>query len=283
MCTDAKMATAAVVALDESKSSIDNALKKDNATAAAYQRAMTLLSKSEDGIASRLTVITTYIATLRGEHAALVKLVDGHKTPSVRIQAYNNMMTFGRMKAFDAEKAIAAKGPAELTIAALGAPRNMYQATAEEKAVYCPWAKGYLGDSNLKIVAEAAYTMINCKGEYINAMLDELEKRHKAGEIKDRTLLFPARETCMSIMSGVVPVQGEAEQCERNYAFLQKVADDEAVPSEARGSALWNIYYQRRDQKTLDLMRKYENHKDPEVQKQAKDAIKSLTTTYKLK
>ena len=281
--SDKKLAATAVGLLSGSISYFDEALKKENATEAAMQRVLALLEKADDSYAVVLTVPATYITTLRGEHAALLKVVDAHKNNWVRIHAYKNLMTFGRMKVFDKEKEAAAKGPADLTIAALDAPRSMYKNTAGEKAVYCPWAKGYLADKALKIAAAAAHTMNQCQGEYIDAFLDEAEKRHKNNEIKDTTLLFPMREMCFSFMSGVIDKQAMEKQCERNYALLEKIANDEAVPGPARGTALWNIYYQRRDKKSLDLMRKYENHKNPDVQKQAQDAIKSLVVSYKLK
>ena len=280
---DKKLAATAVGLLNGSMSSFDRPLRKENATEAALQRVLALLEKADDSYAVILTEPATHIATLRGEHVALLKIVDAHKNDWVRIHAYTHLMTFGRMKVFDKEKEAAAKGPARLTVAALSAPRNMYDTTAEEKAVFCPWAKGYLADKDLKIVAEAAHTMNRCQGEYIDAFLDEAEKRLKNNEIKDLTLLFPMRDICFSMIKGVIDNQGVEKQCERNYALLEKIANDEAVPGPARGSALWNIYYQRRDKKSLDLMRKYENHKDPDVQKQAKDAIKSLVDSYKLK
>lgn len=85
------------------------------------------------------------------------------------------------------------------------------------------------------------------------------------------------------MMKGVIDKAAREKQCDRVFKFLQDVADNPAIESSVRGLSLWNIYYQRRDQKSLDLMRKYEKNKDPEIQKRAKDAIKSLTTTYKLK
>ncbi len=165
----------------------------------------------------------TYIATLRGEHGALLKIVDAHKNDWVRVHAYRNLMTFGRMKVFDKEKEAATKGPAGLTIAALDAPRSLYKNTADETAVYCPWAQGYLADKELKIVAAAAYTMNQCQGIHIDAFLDEAEKRHKNKEIKDTTLLFPIREMCFSFISGIIDKAAIEKQCERNYAFLEKL------------------------------------------------------------
>ena len=280
---DKKLAAAAVGLLSSSISYFEEASKKENATEAALQRVLALLEKSEESYAVALTKPATYIATLRGQHVALLKIVDAHKNNWVRIHAYQNLMTFGRMKVFDNVKGVANQGKSDLTVAALDAPRYMYKATAEEKAGYCPWAKGYLADKDMKIVASAAHTMNNCQGEYIDAFLDEAEKRLKNNEIKDSALLFPLREMCFSMMSGVIDKAAMEKQCDRNYALLEKIANDEAVPGPARGTALGNIGYQRRDKKSLDLMRKYENHKTPEVQKAAKEYIKMLVESYKLK
>ena len=278
-----KLAAAALSLLDSSMSYFDRPLKKDNASEAAYQRVLTLLGKAEDQQAVKLAVPATYIATLRGQHAALLKVVDGHKNNWVRVHAYKNLMTFSRMQVFDAVKAGASKGPADLTVALLGAPLNMYESTAEEKAGFCPWAKGYLGNADHKIVAAASYVMNRCRGEYIDAWLDEIEKRHKNGELKDRTLVSPMREMCFSMMSGVIDKAAVEKQCDRNYALMEKLTNDETLPGAVRGNALSNIGYQRRDKTSLDLMRKYENNKEPEVQKTAKEYIKMLVESYKLK
>ena len=91
------------------------------------------------------------------------------------------------------------------------------------------------------------------------------------------------REICFEFIGGITGQAGANPQCKRNYAFLERVTNDESVKPEVRGRSLWNIYYQRRDKESLALMRKYEKHKNPEIAKRAKEAIQSLTTTYKLK
>ncbi len=91
------------------------------------------------------------------------------------------------------------------------------------------------------------------------------------------------REPCFGFVRKAAKEKAAVEQCERVFAFLQAVADNESVEDKVRGLSLWNIYYQRRNQASLDLMRQYENHDNAEIQKRAKEAIKSLTTRYKLK
>jgi hypothetical protein len=63
---------------------------------------------------------------------------------------------------------------------------------------------------------------------------------------------------------------------------LEKATNDDRVASLARGLALYSIYYQRRDAETMVLMRNYEKHEDENIQKYAKDAIKSLQEHYKI-
>lgn len=277
--TDEKATAVAIAQADDVWSRMDKDLRKSNATPGASAIFLDALAK-DDHFATRLARATTYLATLSGQRARLYTVTDGLKTATARQMSYRSMMTYGRLDVLPKLQEVA-KLP-DYTIAALAAPREMYEWKPEENAAICPWAKGFLGDAKLEIAAEAGYDMVSCKGEFVDTLLDEGEKR-----LKDKSFKTPFssvfREVCFEFMKGVTGQSGRDAQCARNYAFLEKVANDPTVDSKVRGTSLWNIYYQRRDQQTLDLMRKYQNDKDPEVAKQAKDAIKSLTTAYKLK
>ncbi|MEL6180228.1 MAG: hypothetical protein AAFS10_14805, partial [Myxococcota bacterium] len=260
--------------------------KRKNATKAATARLFKYLkdhTDSPDPKMSKIAIFSTHMGMINGLQKQLFPMIEALKNTQARNQAYANYMTFGRLTGFEELKRITSKSKdADVIQAALQAPRNMYKDTDKEKAAYCPWAEAYMGNTDLKIASKAGYVMVKCKGKYIDTLIDEGEKRVKAGEFKP-PLSAVYREPCFQFMRGVTDKAAREKQCERLYGFLQGVADNASIDSKVRGLSLWNIYYQRRDQKTLDLMRKYENHKDPEVKKRAGEAIKSLTTTYKLK
>ncbi len=257
--------------------------REKNATKVASDSYMEFVKNNDNNVARNMTQYATHLAMMKGEHEALFAMVNGHKNEKVKLAAYESYMAHGRMTGFkELERITKGNKDKKVIQAALRSPRNMYKETDKEKAAFCPWAESYLGDKDLDIAAASAKVMVKCKGEYIDKMIDEGEKRVEAGEYK-RPLAMVYREPCFGFISGITKEAGSDKQCERLYGFLQGVADNEKVDSKTRGSALWNIYYQRRDQKTLDLMRKYENHKDAEIAKKAKEAIASLVKNKKLK
>jgi hypothetical protein len=71
------------------------------------------------------------------------------------------------------------------------------------------------------------------------------------------------------------------ETCQKAYDFLESIANNPKVDNAGRGSALADIYYQRRDEVTLELMKKYENSDIEEIKKAATDAIKSIEANLK--
>ncbi|HRG98371.1 MAG TPA: hypothetical protein PLR99_19100 [Polyangiaceae bacterium] len=277
--TDVKAKAVAISQANNTFSTLDKDLKKANATKAVANAFLDALEK-DDSYAVRLAGPTSDLAFLAGQKTRLFKVTDGlHNTPA-RNTAYRTFMEFGRLDAFEKLKEVAKDK--DFTVAALAAPRNMYDWTGAEKAAICPWAKGFLGDASLAIAAEAGYDAIKCKGEYVDALQDEGDKRLKNKQF-DEPFAMVFREVCFEFIGGVTGQAGANPQCKRNYAFLERVTNDESVKPEVRGRSLWNIYYQRRDKESLALMRKYEKHKNPEISKRAKEAIQSLTTTYKLK
>jgi hypothetical protein len=245
-------------------------------------RLMDGLTKLEGMIAMYATRTAVHAAVLTGQEQRLYAVLDAHAEKQVRTEGYTWVMQYARMKAFPKIQALASGGDADLLRVALIAPRNMPKWTPEERAQICPWGEGFLTAENLTTANWAGWLMVSCKGEYLDKLLADGQKRLAAGQFKQPySQIF--REPCFSFMPMPgAATAGEAEQCDRVYAFLEKVANDESVESSVRGLSLWNIYYQRRDQKSLDLMRQYETHADPEISKRAKDAIQSLTTTYKL-
>lgn len=276
--TDAKMRAVAIAEANYTFSSLDKDLRKANATKPVATAFLDALAK-DDGSAARIAPPAVDLGFIAGMKDRVIKVTDGVNT-NARNAAYRTFMEYGRLDAFPKIQEVAKQK--EFALAALAAPRNMYDWTEAEKAQICPWAKGYLGDATNANAAEAAYTVIKCKGEYIDALQDEGDKRVKNKQFEN-PFAMTFREICFEFIGGISGQAGQNPQCKRNYAFLEKVANDESVKPEVRGMSLWNIYYQKRDKDTLALMRKYEKHKVPEIAKRAKEAIESLTTTYKLK
>ncbi|MBL8740589.1 MAG: hypothetical protein JNK04_05840 [Myxococcales bacterium] len=276
---DEKARAVAIAQLNGTYARMDNDLRKGNATRGVSTALLDALEKN-DQHAFALARPATYAATLAGDNERRVRVTDALTNKDAKKQVYRSMMTHGRLELFP-EIQKAAKTD-ELVVAALASPRELHKWTDAERSAVCPWAKGFLGDAKQEVAAEAGYLAVKCKGDLVDALLDEGDRRLAAKDFKNPfAMVF--REICFEFMSGVTGQAGLDAQCKRNFAFLEKVANDESVDSKVRGMSLWNIYYQRRNQESLDLMRKYEKHKDPEIQKRAKEAIDSLTTTYKLK
>lgn len=277
---DEKQSAVAITVIDEYSSYLGpEELKKQAGSRFTVDKMLEAFKKQKGNRATRLAQDTTHLATIAGRADELYAIVDKHEK-NARNKAYSYFMTYGRSKALPKLKEVAKDK--DFAASALQAPRNMFKATDDEKAGYCPWAEGYLGDEDASVATSAGYTVVNCKGKYIESLIAEAQKRVEAGKFKNPFAMV-MREPCFEFMSGVSGKAGEPEQCEKVYAFLEKTANDKRVDDETRGMALWNIYYQRRTQKTLDLMRKYENSPVKAIAERAKDAIKSLTTTYKLK
>ena len=89
--------------------------------------------------------------------------------------------------------------------------------------------------------------------EHLDALLGEAETRLKNKEYKD-PFAPVMREPCFEFISNITKKAADEAQCDRVYTFLEKAANDASVDDPIRGLALWNIYYQRRDEKTLKLM-----------------------------
>lgn len=277
---DEKESAVAIAIIDENWSYLGADELKPQATKYVVNKMLEAFKKNKDNRATRLAATTTHLAMMADRADDLYAAIDKQESKYAKIRAYSSLMTYGRIKALPKLKEVAKDKT--FAAAALQAPRNMYKATDEERAAYCPWAEGYLGDDDAQTASEAGSTMVNCKGKYIDSLLDEAKKRVAAGKYKNPFAMV-MREPCFEMMSGVTQKAAQNEQCEKVYEFLEKTSNDKTVDDETRGLALWNIYYQRRDKKSLDLMRKYENSPVKPIAQRAKEAIKSLTETYKLK
>jgi len=228
----------------------------------------------------RLAIAVTYIATLAEQDKALFELIEAQK--DIRPYVLGKVMQFGRMRVFPKVQEYAKSTEAPVAAAAVSAPLSMYDTTADEAKVICPWALGFLTSEVDQIFSNAGFNLIRCKGEYIDKLLDEGEKRLKEDKF-NRDYYFVFRDICFSMMAGAIKEPGVEAQCDRNYKFLESVAKNKKIDGEFRALALDAIYYQRRDKKTLDVLKKYANDKDAKIKEMVKKDIESLKTHYKVK
>lgn len=128
---------------------------------------------------------TTHAAMLAGKTSELYKMLEAHPVEGVRYEAYQNLMQYGRLKALPKVKELVAGSDERAQNAASYAPRSMYKYTEAEQKEVCEWSKGLLQHKNDKVAQNAASVLgIRCSGSYIDDMLNEAERRAKAGELK---------------------------------------------------------------------------------------------------
>lgn len=279
---DPKLVTAAANVLLHSFRSFGKDVKPDAISAPVAQRliaAVGKLSKPQNFMAMRATVNA---AMLAGQQDALYAMLDGSKNKQLQQEAYPYLMYYGGMAAFPKIQELGKSSDPELVAAALKAPRSLSHApAAEDKTKICSWGQGFLKDEHKNVFTNAGKLMIACGGASVDALLAEGERREAENKFS-RSDYLVFRDVCFSPYKTEIKDPSRLKQCDRNFALLEKVVNNDKIASRARGLALFAIYYQRRDQKTLDLMKKYENNQDKMVSRYAKDAIKSLEMTYKL-
>ncbi|MEZ4259587.1 MAG: hypothetical protein R3B36_11005 [Polyangiaceae bacterium] len=278
---DDKVSAAAVALFSEQFDYLGDDGKKKNATPEVVDAAIKMWKAQKGNRASRLASPVTQLATLAGASDKIFAAAAEHEEKGARDNAYRYVLKYGRLDALPKLQEIA-KDKEEHRRASLDAVTKMPKLTEAERSIVCPWAQGYLGDSDLGVASEAGQAMVYCKGEFVDALLGEAEKRLAAKEYKD-PFATVMREPCFQFIKDITDKSGTQAQCDKVYAFLEKAANDKNVDDRTRGLALWNIYYQRRDETTLKLMRKYEKHPNKEISKRAGEAIKSLKESYKLK
>lgn len=232
--------------------------------------------------AAQAVKASVHAAMLAEQSEELYKMLDTHSYESLPGLAYPHIMYYARMNAFPKVKALAKSPEEKIAQVAFRAPLNLPKPQQSELDTICPWAQSYLGDKRERVFTAAGRVMLTCKGKYIDALLDEGEKRLSNHQFtRDYYLLY--RDVCFSFMKGVIKEPGKKAQCDRTAKYLEAVVNDEKVESLPRGLALFAIYYQRRNLESLKVMRKYENHSDPKVKKYAKESIDSLVNHYKIK
>ncbi len=253
-------------------------LGKDKPTVSpdTAKRLIEALGKAPKYQAAQAAPTVALAASATGDQATLDLLystVDAHEHKAVATLAYANLIWYGGTTALPKLQELTAGDDEGKAAAALEAFRNAYDVPEDVKKEVCPWVEKYIADDRGRVRQMAGWGAIKCGGASIDKLLEAGEKREAEGQFtRDDYMVF--RDICFSFMGEDSP--GSEEQCKRNYAFLEKVVKNEKVESADRGLALFAIYYQRRDDATMKLAKKYKGHKDPEVKKRAEEIIESL-------
>jgi hypothetical protein len=234
----------------------------------------------------RAITAVAYAAGLAGETDKLIEVLDASTDAYLKNSGYKASMFYGRMTVFPKIQELAKSDDPATKLAAVSAAANFYKYTDEEKATLCPWAVEQLpadGDEvkESPIFEQAGYVLQRCGGEWIDKLLDFGEQQLADKNRFDRMYYFVYRNLCFSMMGE--KSAADETQCERNYKFLEKAANNNKLSARERAFALDAIPYQRRDKKSLQLMKKYKKSKVPEIKKTAEDAIKMLESYVKKK
>ncbi len=266
---DMKMRAIAIAEANNALFIMDPAARKTNATRAVATAFLDALAKNDD-YAVQLSQPAVALGFDAGLKDQVIKVTDGIQQ-NARTRAYMKFLQYGRLDALPRIQELAKEK--DFAVTALTTPRYLVDWTAEEKAQICPWAKGYLADADLHTAAEAGFTMIQCEGEFIDALLDEGDRRLKAKQYDD-----PFADSIGQICSRFtfMPQIETDAQCKRDFAFLEKAANDASLKPDLRATSLWNIYSMRRNKETLPVLKKFTKSKVPELSKKAKEALAAL-------
>lgn len=235
-----------------------------------------------------------HLATLRGEDAQAVKVVEQLKGPRVKANATQALMRYARLKTFPTIKQLAASadppspdGKATRQLvrqAAYRAPLAMSAWTQPERDALCPWFVQALGDEQAAVAAASAQAMLMCGGPFIDKLLDEAERRATdTSQVKGaRNPLWPSgfafqlRETCAGKLYGT-DQRASTEQCARLRKFFEGLVTNNAQPARIRAFAVASVSYAWREPATLPFLKKYAGHPVPEVANTAKRHYEVLT------
>ena len=123
----------------------------------------------------------THLATIKNKTDKLVAFLKTHPEKAVQVEGLNYLMQYGRLGVFKTVKELGKD--ANLATIALYNPQTMYQYNETEAKEICDWTVSFLDNPDDKIAGNASVTTaIRCRGEYLDKLLDQIEK--KAGEGK---------------------------------------------------------------------------------------------------
>ena len=233
----------------------------------------------------RAVVPVIYAASLADMDAEAHAMLEAFPDKYTQKGGWEASAFYGRLKPFPKLEAMAKDNDRAGTMIAATAINNMYALSADEAATLCPWAHSKLGadkpeDGEAEIFGQVGFILAKCRGEWIDKMQDWADAQLKDKKF-DRQYYFVFRELCHDFIKGQTTDRATEAQCERNFAFLEKVANTDGIDPTNRGYALSAISYQRRDAKSMALMKKYAKHKVKEVAEAAAKEIKMLESYVK--
>ncbi|MEZ4398858.1 MAG: hypothetical protein R3B06_02475 [Kofleriaceae bacterium] len=206
-------------------------------------------------------------------------MLERHPDEWVQRGGWKASTLYGRLKAFPKLEVMSKDESPAPTLVAATALNSFYKLTDDERATLCPWAVSKLAitgpGAEAEVFGQIGAILTNCKGAWID-QLQDFGDAQLAKQVFDRQYYFVFRELCHDFIKGQTTDRATAAQCERNFKFLEKVANTDGIAPADRGRALDAISYQRRDATSLKLMQKYKQHKVKEIAEAAQAAIKML-------
>jgi hypothetical protein len=215
-----------------------------------------------------------HAVALAGSIGEAFAVLDKADPAEIRPLGYRYVMTHGRLEAFPKVQELAKDTNAAVALAALEAPRNMYQWNEAEKAAICPWAAELLKDPRPTFATRSANLLGNCSGEFVDQLLEHGEKALKAGRFAAADL-GSYRDLC-SAASLRQPGAATGEQCERNRKLLTSIIGNKKLESQTRSLALVSVAYQWPDDKTLRLAQSLQKDADKGLADRANGTVKRL-------
>ncbi|MCP4131790.1 MAG: hypothetical protein GY754_12495 [bacterium] len=192
---------------------------------AVAENLITGVSKIKTYIAFYAAASVTHISMIKGKQKKLYTMLEKHPIVQVRYEAYENLMKFGRLKAFNKIQELADKKYADKWLGSyiMKAPIRMYKYTDEEKKAVGDWALKYLENENPLIAVQAASALNRCGGKYIDAVLDACDKLAKENKLTPpfSQVLTNNSISCKSFF-GSKP-SGTEEQCKRLEELKKKI------------------------------------------------------------
>jgi serine/threonine-protein kinase len=242
------------------------------------EQLLTVLARLRGTGAVALAKTAARVAALSGAIEPLYDVVRSHPTPGVASRIMKHVAGYGRLAVLPRMKRWAREAKARRLELLLEGVLEMRRMSEAEKQGYCPWARTFLGHEDLGVARRAGDVMVRCQGDYIDALLAEGKRRVERGQWT-KPFIWPFRNVCFSGFMGSAKLPA-ARYCKKTYRFLEWVANHEEVTDWYRAFALAMISYQRRNQTTYELMKKYRSHSNQAVRREARKQMAWLKKHY---
>jgi len=236
-------------------------------------------SKLPSSSAMQAMPAATHAQVLSGNTDAIVSALSNETPLQVRTMAYRYLMVYGRLKVFPRIQELAKDPSTAVVLAAIESPRNMKEWTVDEQTAICPWLVSYLDDKRPPVSGNATAALSNCSGEHVSALLEKIEAALQKGDfgfVHSTSLRDLCRKT-----TGDTAARASEEQCKRVRTLQEKVVADKKLQVRVRAMTLSAIAQQWPDKQTLQLLKKYEKAKEPELKQAATRSMKRVEDRMK--